>query len=58
VFAKYAGLDAIACRQLYPVLVAESQSTPALLATETWLGGPGRQDADARDARRPGSARC
>jgi hypothetical protein len=39
VFAKYAGLDAIACRQLYPVLVAESKSTPELLATETWLGG-------------------
>lgn len=39
VFAKYAGLDAIACRRLYPVLVAESQSTPELLATETWLAG-------------------
>lgn len=38
-FAKYAGLDAVACRRLYPVLVAESQSTPQLLATETWLCG-------------------
>jgi DNA polymerase-1 len=38
-FAQYAGLDAIACRRLYPVLVAESQSTPELLAFETWLAG-------------------
>ncbi len=38
-FATYAGLDAVACRRLYPVLVAGSQSTPELLATETWLAG-------------------
>lgn len=39
IFARYAGLDAVACRRLYPVLVANSQSTPELLATETWLSG-------------------
>ena len=39
VFATYAGLDAVACRRLYPVLVAASQSDPELLATETWLSG-------------------
>jgi DNA polymerase-1 len=39
VYLRYAGLDAIACRRLYPVLVANSQSTPELLATETWLAG-------------------
>lgn len=39
VYLAYAGLDAIACRRLYPVLVAGSQSTPELLATETWLAG-------------------
>jgi DNA polymerase-1 len=39
VFAVYAGLDAIACRRLYPILVATSRSTPELLATETWLAG-------------------
>lgn len=38
-FAQYAGLDAIACRRLYPLLVAGSSSTPELLATETWLSG-------------------
>lgn len=38
-FAQYAGLDAIACRRLYPLLVAGSASTPELLATETWLSG-------------------
>lgn len=39
VFATYAGLDAIACRRLYPALVAASQSDPELLAAETWLAG-------------------
>lgn len=39
IFAQYAGLDAIACRRLYPLLVEGSRSTPALLAAETWLSG-------------------
>lgn len=38
-FAQYAGLDAIASRRLYPLLVSGSQSTSALIATETWLSG-------------------
>jgi DNA polymerase-1 len=39
VFVTYAGLDAIACRQLYPILVRSAQSDPTLLGTETWLAG-------------------
>lgn len=39
VFVTYAGLDAIACRRLYPALVAGSKSDPVLLSTEIWLAG-------------------
>lgn len=38
-FAVYAGLDAIACRALVPVLIGEAESTSELLGTECWLAG-------------------
>ena len=38
-FATYAGLDAIACRSLYPILLAETRSTPELIGMEMWLAG-------------------
>lgn len=38
-FAVYAGLDAIACRALFPRLVELAKSTPELLGMEFWLAG-------------------
>lgn len=37
VFVKYAGMDAIACRRLVPILVEMSDNPPELLAKECWL---------------------
>lgn len=38
-FAAYAGLDAIACRALYPILLAATRSTAELIGMELWLAG-------------------
>jgi DNA polymerase-1 len=38
-YLTYAGLDAIACRRLYPKLISDSASDRVLLATEIWLAG-------------------
>lgn len=37
VFTEYAGLDAIACRRLLPMLIAGSGSPPELLNVDQWL---------------------
>lgn len=37
VFVRYAGMDAIACRRLVPILVELADNPPELLAKECWL---------------------
>lgn len=37
VYLRYAGLDAIACRRLAPILTPLTQAPPELLETEQWL---------------------